>query len=395
MKEAFWGLGLVMLCLLTFVIIGVISNISLTNQQDYYGVKQTTEAGAYDAVEPVKYKRGVCVCYNSWFEVEGGGAIKFTNKGQYTIEEPDEESNECSNPTTCKLLLGEYVLDPNVFVEGVISRLGSIIKPTEEYDITIQEVIPYPPKVSVNIEFKQALNVDGRDTIHQVIPNKYDGIFEDTGTQSILKYASNTLDDWPMSCDTPKKEETPAEPTPVPVPEDKTTPAPTPSNSTGFCGWHYKNTSTSCASKNNYPKSSGSGQKPSCTGGRTPSVSGCGSQGCNWTCPAETNNKTFSASELSNAAKASSYGSSRSASGAVSSCQSEQSKFCKSKTDSKGDKFTGSISDSCTAYQAYRFSGKKNGVDTSVEKEYASGTTPDSCASLGFDGGICSRKCLG
>ena len=41
-----WGLGLIMLCLFVFVIIGVIGNITLTNQQDYDGVKQTTEAGA-------------------------------------------------------------------------------------------------------------------------------------------------------------------------------------------------------------------------------------------------------------------------------------------------------------------------------------------------------------
>ena len=54
-----WGLGLIMLCLFAFVIIGVISNITLTNQQDYYGVKQTTEAGAYDSVDQVVYKRGI------------------------------------------------------------------------------------------------------------------------------------------------------------------------------------------------------------------------------------------------------------------------------------------------------------------------------------------------
>ena len=200
-----WGLGLIMLCLLTFVIIGVISNISLTNQQDYYGVKQTTEAGAYDSVELVQYKRGVCVCTAATSGSSENGQIKFTSKTQYTIEEPDLETGECSNKSTCNLMLGEYVIDPNVFVESVISRLGSIIKPTEIYDITVQEVIPYPPKVSVNIEFKQALNIDGQDTIHQIIPNKFDGIFEDTGPHSVLEYADNQIEDWTLTCGNPEK----------------------------------------------------------------------------------------------------------------------------------------------------------------------------------------------
>ena len=190
MKEAMWGLGLIMFCLLAFVVIGVISNITLTNQQDYYGVKQATEAGAWDAVDEVVYKKGICVCSK---RTTSEGQVKFTNKNQYTLEEPNDDI-ECSDPDNCTLLLGEYVLDPDVFTESVISRLGSIIKPSEVYDITVQEVIKYPPKVSVLISYYQALNVDGEDRINQEIPNKSDGIFEDTGPASILTYAENKLD---------------------------------------------------------------------------------------------------------------------------------------------------------------------------------------------------------
>ena len=202
MKEAMWGLGLIMLCLLVFVIVGVISNISLTNQQDYYGVKQTTEASAYDAVEMVEYKSGVCLCTNT--TPNSSGTRVFSSTVEYALKDVDKETNTCPedpNYSHCDLLLGEYIIDPDVFTESVIARLGSIIKPSEIYDITVQEVIKYPPKVSVNIEFKQALNIEGEDRINQIIPNKFDGIFEETGESSILTYADNKIDDWPLTCD--------------------------------------------------------------------------------------------------------------------------------------------------------------------------------------------------
>ena len=235
MKEAMWGLGLIMLCLLVFVIVGVISNISLTNQQDYYGVKQTTEASAYDSVELVEYKSGVCLCTNT--TPNSSGTRVFSSKTEYALKEVDKETNTCPedpNYSHCDLLLGEYIIDPDVFTESVIARLGSIIKPSEIYDITVQEVIKYPPKVSVNIEFKQALNIEGEDRIHQIIPNKFDGIFEETGESSILTYAQNKLDDWTISCDgvPGQPEETPEE-TPQETPEE--TPQETPTQTTVSC----------------------------------------------------------------------------------------------------------------------------------------------------------------
>ena len=254
-----WGLGLIMLCLFAFVIIGVISNITLTNQQDYYGVKQTTEAGAYDSVDQVVYKRGICLCVSK--TTDTSGQVKFTSKTQYTVREPINDNNDCIEPDKvdsssekCELMQGEYVLDPKVFTESVISRLGSIIKPSEIYDITVQEVIPYPPKVSVNIEYKQALNVDGKDTIGQIIPNKFDGIFEDTGAHSVLEYADNKIDDWALSCDSATPQET-TEETP-----QETTPG-GPSSSDG-CKWYYVGGSKTCKHKTQTVSDEHGGTKP-------------------------------------------------------------------------------------------------------------------------------------
>ena len=151
MKEAMWGLGLIMLCLLVFVIVGVISNISLTNQQDYYGVKQTTEASAYDAVEMVEYKSGVCLCTNT--TPNSSGTRVFSSTVEYALKDVDKETNTCPedpNYSHCDLLLGEYIIDPDVFTESVIARLGSIIKPSEIYDIINDEDISEYVPNSVN-----------------------------------------------------------------------------------------------------------------------------------------------------------------------------------------------------------------------------------------------------
>ena len=197
-----WGLGLIMLCLLAFVIIGVVSNVTLTNQQDYYGVKQTSEASSYDALDTIAYKKGICVCAAEGTTKDASGRYVINKRAQYTITEPDDNNN-CESKERCELRLGEYVINPKLFNENIIVRLGSIIKASEVYDIKVQEIIPYPPKISVYISYHQALNVEGDDRINSEIPNKLDGIFEDTGTQSVLQYKENKLADWPLNCGTP------------------------------------------------------------------------------------------------------------------------------------------------------------------------------------------------
>ena len=188
--------------MLTFVIIGVVSNVTLTNQQDYYGVKQTSEASSYDALDTIAYKKGICVCAAEGTTKDASGRYVINKRTQYTITEPDDNNN-CESKERCELRLGEYVINPKLFNENIIVRLGSIIKASEVYDIKVQEIIPYPPKISVYISYHQALNVEGDDRINSEIPNKLDGIFEDTGTQSVLQYKENTLADWPLNCGTP------------------------------------------------------------------------------------------------------------------------------------------------------------------------------------------------
>ena len=240
-----WGLGLVMLCMLTFVIIGVISNVTLTNQQDYYGVKQTSEAAVYDSKEIVQYKRGICICAKGSAQKSPGGTYKFTNKDQYTIMSPEDE--ECNHDSEkCEIRIGEYVIDPDIFTESVIARLGSIIKPSEVYDIKVQEVIPYPPKISVYISYHQALN-NGGDAINAEIPNQIDAVIEDAGSQAVLKYQHNDLPNLIPTCGQPQS--TTEEPdNPQEEPEQPSQPSqPVNQYDNNQCFQHYHCTHVACS----------------------------------------------------------------------------------------------------------------------------------------------------
>ena len=59
MKEAMWGVGLIIIALITFVVISTVSNVVTTNQQDYEFMKSSVEAAMHDAVDETRYRRGM------------------------------------------------------------------------------------------------------------------------------------------------------------------------------------------------------------------------------------------------------------------------------------------------------------------------------------------------
>ena len=78
----------------------------------------------------VEYKSGVCLCTNT--TPNSSGTRVFSSTVEYALKDVDKETNTCPedpNYSHCDLLLGEYIIDPDVFTESVIARLGSIIKP--------------------------------------------------------------------------------------------------------------------------------------------------------------------------------------------------------------------------------------------------------------------------
>ena len=51
MKESYWGYWLIVLGIFVIVIMMLISNMTSTNTQDYYLIKEITQASMLDAVD--------------------------------------------------------------------------------------------------------------------------------------------------------------------------------------------------------------------------------------------------------------------------------------------------------------------------------------------------------
>lgn len=106
MKEAMWGTLIVMLGLLGIVIIQVLQNVTVTNDQTYYLLKETTQAAMYDSIDLAYYR----------------------TKGEVRI-----------------------VADK--FAENLARRFAesATVNLNNEYTIKINDIIETPPKVSVSI----------------------------------------------------------------------------------------------------------------------------------------------------------------------------------------------------------------------------------------------------
>ncbi len=177
MKEAMWGIGLIMLSLITFVVVGTLSNVTTTNQQDYEFMKSTVESAMYDAIDEVKYRKGICLCTKAT-----GTPAVIKSESSYDILEPNEDSecvgNDKYEASECRYMHGETVVNPDIFTESLISRFGTIAKNQEEYDITVQDVIPYPPKASVRVTYYQFVSSTVSDETRKPIVNQMDAILE-------------------------------------------------------------------------------------------------------------------------------------------------------------------------------------------------------------------------
>ena len=183
MKEGVWGIGLIIISLITFAVVGTISNVTTTYQQDYEFMKSSVEAAMYDARDEIKYRRGICLCTSK--KSSDGSVIKFLDSTDYKILRPNDESecdgmlkgSEAFQPSECKYLHGEWIVNPDIFTESLISRFGTVAKNQETYDITVQDVIEYPPKTSVRVTYYQYLfEAMGND--NAAINTQMDAIFE-------------------------------------------------------------------------------------------------------------------------------------------------------------------------------------------------------------------------
>lgn len=170
-----FGLGIV-----GIVLINIFGNITTTNQQDYTLIKNTVEASMYDAIDVASYRTGFYLCVDDSVTKNQNKQLVL-EKGNYEIVlNRNVNQNIIAN---CNLLIGEVKLNKDVFVESFLRRFSENVNNNKSYQVTIQEVIEYPPKVSIRIDTYNTYNSSGSTTLEFnegdfAIRNQVDAIFE-------------------------------------------------------------------------------------------------------------------------------------------------------------------------------------------------------------------------
>ena len=131
MKMSYWGYGLIALGILVVVVMLLIRNVTATNTQDYYLVREVTEKAMLDAVDYAYYRD-----------------------------------------------YGEVKINKEKFMECFIRRMADETSLTQSYTIDFYAIYEAPPKVSVKVSSKSStFNVAGDATDFDIV-NKIDAVLE-------------------------------------------------------------------------------------------------------------------------------------------------------------------------------------------------------------------------
>ena len=131
MKESYWGYWLIVLGIFVIVVLMLIQSVTSTNTQDYYLVKEITEAAMVDAVDYGYYR-------------------------QY----------------------GEVRMSKEKFVESFLRRFAESANLSTTYQIQFYDIYEAPPKASVKVSSSsKTFNVFGDSTTFDIV-NKIDAVLE-------------------------------------------------------------------------------------------------------------------------------------------------------------------------------------------------------------------------
>lgn len=131
MKESMWGYYLILLGIMVSTVMILMSNMVTTNQQDYYLLKEVTNASMHDSVDWSYYKK-----------------------------------------------YGEMRINTEKFVEVFVRRFSESVSKTNTYKIDVYSVYENPPSVSIRVTSNTGdFHIAGDATNVDVI-NSYDAILE-------------------------------------------------------------------------------------------------------------------------------------------------------------------------------------------------------------------------
>jgi len=130
MKESFWGYFIIMIGVFGIAIVLLFQDVTNTNDQNYYLIKEITEASMLDAVDKTYY-------------AQNNGAVS---------------------------------INKEKFVENFIRRYAESAGLNKTYKIKIYDIVEMPPKVSLSVGSKS--NVFSFTGDQFDIVNKIDAIIE-------------------------------------------------------------------------------------------------------------------------------------------------------------------------------------------------------------------------
>ena len=131
MKEVYWGYWLIVLGVFITIVMMLISNVTTSDTQDYYLVKEITEASMFDAVDLATYR--------------STGTLK---------------------------------MNKEKFVESFIRRFSENVTLTKTYTVEFYDLMEEPPKVSVQVSSSTSKFIIAGDSKSFDIVNRVDGILE-------------------------------------------------------------------------------------------------------------------------------------------------------------------------------------------------------------------------
>ena len=131
MKESFWGIFIVSLGIIGISVLNILQNVTTTNENNYYLLREVTESAMFDAVDLGYYRR----------------------TGQLKIIEAK-------------------------FVEDFMRRFSSTYGRTNTYSVGIYDIIESPPKVSLIVQVNKNLEIYNYEAVEFDITNRVDAILE-------------------------------------------------------------------------------------------------------------------------------------------------------------------------------------------------------------------------
>ncbi len=131
MKETYWGYWIVIFGVGVVVILLLIQNVTSNSTEDYYTLKQISEAAMFDAIDYGYYRE-----------------------------------------------YGELKINREKFIENFLRRFAEVASLTTKYTITFAGIYEAPPKVSVEITSETNTFVISTDSEEFDISNRVDEILE-------------------------------------------------------------------------------------------------------------------------------------------------------------------------------------------------------------------------